>query len=127
VIYEALVATSTHPTAEDLYGMVQTMEPGLSLATVYNTLEVFTSTGLCRKLPGKGGNGACRFDADVSPHVHVALEDGRVVDVPADLSSALLEAVPSERLRELESRLGVRITRVNLDLSGRCASRSPDR
>ncbi|MEL6328613.1 MAG: transcriptional repressor [Planctomycetota bacterium] len=118
VIYEALAATKAHPTAEELHEMVRRIEPGLSLATVYNTLEAFSETGLCRKLAGKGGNGASRYDADVTPHVHIALKDGRVVDVPADLSSAMLGAVPPRTLAELEERLGVKITGVNVDLSG---------
>ena len=41
-IYAALAATKAHPTAEELLRAVRSSHPGISLATVYNTLETFT-------------------------------------------------------------------------------------
>ena len=118
VIYGALTATQAHPTAEELLGMVRTDEPGLSLATVYNTLEALTACGLARRLPSHSGNGPCRYDADVSQHIHISTADGRVLDVPEDLAARLPDPVPVEVRAELERRLGVRITRVHVELRG---------
>jgi Fe2+ or Zn2+ uptake regulation protein len=125
VIYAALTATKAHPTAEELLGMVRTGEPGLSLATVYNTLEALTKVGLARRLPSHSGNGPCRYDADVRQHIHITTTDGRVLDVPEDLADRLPEPVPADLRRELEHRLGVRITQVHVELRGESAS--PDR
>lgn len=118
VIFDALATCRSHPTAEELLGMVREVESGLSLATVYNTLEVFSACGLCRKLPSAGGNGASRYDADIEPHIHVTLADGRIVDVPPSLSQRLLERIGVNELAELESELGLRITGVDLKLTG---------
>lgn len=116
VIYSALAATKLHPTAEELFSSVRGFEPGLSLATVYNTLEALTRCGLARRIPSELANGPCRFDADTSPHVHATTADGRVVDLPAQMGAALLSGVPADDLRRLERELGVRVSRLSIEL-----------
>jgi len=119
VIYSALAATSTHPTAEELFGQVRQRLPGVSLATVYNTLEVLTRRGLARRYSNfLGIDGPARFDADVSQHVHLVTDDGRVRDVPADLGERIVASLPAALVDEIESRLGVRVDRVNIELLG---------
>lgn len=113
-IYHALAMTTEHPTAEELHGIVRAAHPGLSLATVYNTLEVFTKHGLCRKLPS--ANGACRYDADLSQHVHLTTPDGQVIDLPDDLSRQILSRVKPEDLHEIERRTGMHVSRVNVQV-----------
>jgi Fur family peroxide stress response transcriptional regulator len=117
VVYAALAGTTAHPTAEELHGLVASVEPGLSLATVYNTLEALTECGLARRLPG--GAGCCRFDAVTAPHVHVTTRDGRLIDAPADLSQRLLGGLSPELLKELELRMGVSIDHLNVQIVAR--------
>jgi Fur family peroxide stress response transcriptional regulator len=114
VIYSALAASHSHPTAEDLFSIVRAVEPGLSLATVYNTLEALTDCGLARRIPCPSGSGACRYDADMSEHAHIATPDGRVMDVPHDLNQRVLEALPTSLVDEIEKRTGVRVRAVNV-------------
>lgn len=116
VIYRTLLACKSHPTAEELHDQVRADEPGLSLATVYNTLEVFSTRGLCRCLPSVIGGGAARYDADLSDHVHLTTPDGKVLDVPDDLSERLLDGLSEELIAELERRTGLRIGRISLQL-----------
>lgn len=116
VLYTALADCNSHPTAEDLLKMVRPIEPGLSLATVYNTLDAFSEVGLVRRMPSRVGNGPCRFDADVSPHVHVTTPDGRVHDVPADLSDEVLRRLPNGLAEQLSRRMGLRVSAVHVDL-----------
>lgn len=118
VIYSALTSTTAHPTAEELLGMVNAGEPGLSLATVYNTLEALTSCGLARRLPSHSGNGPCRYDADVTQHMHITTTDGRVLDVPEDLAARMPLPLPQDISDELQRRLGVRITKVHVEIRG---------
>lgn len=118
-IYAALVATKAHPTAEELFQQVRTRLPGVSLATVYNTLEALTRRGLARRFNNPHEpEGPARFDADTSPHVHVISDDGRIRDVPEDLGDRLMSSLPPALLDELEARLGVRVDRVNIELHG---------
>lgn len=111
-VYAALAATKSHPTAEDIYNRVREVEPGLSLATVYNTLEVFTQRGLCRRLIGPPGAAACRYDAELNEHTHLAMPDGRLVDLPKDLSDRFLRPISRDLVAEVEERMGVRVGRV---------------
>ena len=124
LIYEVLASSKTHPTADELFQMVRADEPGLSLATVYNTLDVFTERGLCRRLPSAQNNGPSRYDIDTEQHVHILLDNGRVFDVPEDLASMLECSLPPSFVEEVQRRLGVRITGYHLHLSGRVCEKS---
>lgn len=133
-IYERLLSTNSHPTAEELFEQVRGECDGLSLATVYNTLEALCDAGLCRKLTFNCG--CARYDAETHPHLHLLNDDtGEIHDVPADLSERLLAQLSDNVLRDVEDRLGVRIDRVSLHLharlsatpattNGRCAERN---
>jgi Fe2+ or Zn2+ uptake regulation protein len=126
VIFDALRATTAHPTAEELFASVSSaVESDLSLATVYNTLEALCEAGLARRMPCRVGHGPSRYDADVSDHIHVALPDGRVVDVPADISTAILAAVSPDVLARIEQATGTRIERVHVELVGRPEGADP--
>lgn len=117
-IYESLRASKAHPTAEELFEDVRDGCDGLSLATVYNTLEALCEAGLCRKLSFNCG--CARFDADLEPHLHLLNDDtGEIHDVPGDLSELLLTQLSDDVLRDIENRLGVRIDRVSLHLHAR--------
>lgn len=116
IVYTALMATKMHPTAEELHTAVKASEPGMSLATVYNTLEAFTACGLVRRLPPSSGSGASRYDADTHDHVHLTTPDGRVFDIPEDLSELILDNLPDHLLDELERRMQLRVGRVNIQL-----------
>jgi Fur family peroxide stress response transcriptional regulator len=125
LVYATLAASRSHPTAEELLQRVRDDEPGLSLATIYNTLEAFSNVGLCRKFPGVAGSNACRYDADMGDHAHVTTGDGRVIDVPEDLSRQLFASLPAEVIAEVESRMGVRIARVSLQFESPPARPDP--
>ncbi|MCC5823010.1 MAG: transcriptional repressor [Planctomycetes bacterium] len=92
-MYAALASTDTHPTAEELLTAVRAADPSVSQATVYNTLDALTGSGLARRLPARAAGGACRYDADLRPHVHLTLPDGRVVDAPEGVSKTILDAL----------------------------------
>lgn len=87
VIYEELKKLSSHPTASELYGIVQKRLPRISLGTVYRNLELLARCKLVRKI--EVGGTETRFDAECRTHNHVrCIKCGRVDDlrgVPADL------------------------------------------
>jgi Fe2+ or Zn2+ uptake regulation protein len=107
-----------HPTAEELYRMVQPHTTGLSRATVYNTLEALCQAGLARQLPTP--NGCCRYDADITEHLHLRLnESDEIRDVPAELGARLIEKLPKAVLQEIEQCMGVKIDGVTIQLHAR--------
>ena len=80
-VFHFLHNTNTHPTADDLYRHVRANLPGISLGTVYKSLETLVGCGLARKL--SRGNASARYDGRMDPHFHArCLECGRLRDVP---------------------------------------------
>lgn len=69
LIYKELKKSTAHPTAEELFQIVRTSLPRISMGTVYRNLDFLIRTGLARKL--ENGGGQSRFDADISPHYHI--------------------------------------------------------
>ena len=90
LLYEALEA-SGHVTADQLFATVGPTLPGLSLPTVYATLDLLVELGLARRLDT--GAGAALYDARTEPHQHaVCRACHRVVDLDADLPTDALAA-----------------------------------
>jgi Fe2+ or Zn2+ uptake regulation protein len=116
-IYRYLRGVHHHPSAEDVYRVVRRRVPRMSLATVYNALELLVRAGLASKLAY--GDSAARYDIRTDVHSHArCLGCGRVADV---------EAVPALRwLRGLRPR-HFTATGFRFELLGRCrACRAPD-
>ena len=120
-LYTALTATRCHPTADELYRKVaESILPGVSLATVYNTLEAFCEAGLIAKMPDAGTNGSARYDAHAEHHTHLRdRHTGQIADAPDDLSQLILEHVPAEILEQIRQRTGFSVEQVQVELVGR--------
>lgn len=76
-IYDSLLNTRKHPTAEDIYNVVNEKHPGISLSTVYNTLETFVSKNLVKKVSNDFGS--VRYDAILEPHHHLICEKSNTI------------------------------------------------
>ena len=80
-ILACLQGTTSHPSAEMVYEMLQKEHPDISLATVYRNLARFKSQGLVSSVATV--RGVERFDAMTHPHVHFICTDcGAVIDLP---------------------------------------------
>ena len=79
-IFSALSGRVDHPTAETLHRTVRRRIPGLSLATVYTTLEVLVGAGLAGRFAG--ADGVAHYDARTDDHDHRrCLGCGRIDDL----------------------------------------------
>jgi Fur family peroxide stress response transcriptional regulator len=76
-IYDSLLNTKKHPSAEDIYNVVNDKHPGISLSTVYNTLEIFVSKNLVKKVSNDFGS--VRYDAILEPHHHMICENTNTI------------------------------------------------
>jgi Fur family peroxide stress response transcriptional regulator len=111
-VYRFLAATDSHPTADEVFLQVRHDLPGISLATVYKSLETLVGCGLAVKLAY--ADGSARYDGRTDPHHHVrCLACGRVSDVPAHMPD---DAVVKLR----EATYGFRVTGYVLELTGYC-------
>jgi len=78
-----VLETKEHPSAEQVFARVKGAAPGISRATVYNTLNLLVAKGLLRALVL--AEGRVLFDPHVEPHHHfVDDETGEIHDVPWD-------------------------------------------
>jgi len=69
LLFRLLHNNTTHPTAESLFAVASEQMPGISLRTVYQTLNDLTAMG---ELQSFGFDGAAtRFDPNVAAHHHV--------------------------------------------------------
>ncbi len=111
VIMEALKHTTSHPTADEVYAIVRTKLPNISLATVYRNLVLLTEAGLASKL--EMGGPPKRFDGRAATHCHIrCLSCGKVDDLTADPAIDLRPA-----MRALS---GYEVTGHRLDIVGYC-------
>jgi len=93
-----------HVTAEQLYAEAQAQSVGVSLATVYNTLNQFTRVGLLRELILSPG--CSYFDTNVDDHHHFFFEgSGSLVDIPS--SDIVLSGLPAPPAGSVVSRVDV--------------------
>jgi len=58
-----------HPSVEAIFDFIQTKQPGISLGTVYKTLESFENKGLAGKVLSE--EGTFRYDWNTGEHNHI--------------------------------------------------------
>jgi Fur family peroxide stress response transcriptional regulator len=97
-IFKCLQHRLDHPTAEDVYQEVRQLHPGLSFATVYNTLELLTQMGAVREIVVDELRR--RYDVNAAPHQHAVCRGcHRILDVPMDHGATLQRLLGETDLR----------------------------
>lgn len=113
-IYNILMETKEHPSAEGIYEIIKKRMPAISFNTVYKTLGCFEESGLIKKLVVEENH--YRFDADTSPHAHIlCIHCNKLEDVPGDYG----EKVKAMR-REFSEQYGRQIFGEELYFFGYC-------
>ncbi len=112
LLFRLLHGNESHPSAEVLYHAAVELMPGLSLRTVYQTLNDLASLGEVRSCDF--GTGAARFDPNVEDHHHLVCERcGSVRDVHlAGTARPEPDATPD----------GFRLSRTDVVFRGVCAA-----
>lgn len=78
-VYNYLINTTAHPSADMIYTDIHIQYPTMSLATVYKALKTLVEVGLIQEI--NVGEGNFRYDANSFPHPHLqCLKCGRVDD-----------------------------------------------
>jgi Fur family ferric uptake transcriptional regulator/Fur family peroxide stress response transcriptional regulator len=87
VIHRVLNELGRHATAEEVLSRASARLPGLSLPTVYATLDLFERLGIVHRV--STGTGAALYDPRAEAHHHlVCRRCGSVEDLDADLDLA---------------------------------------
>lgn len=88
VILRDLRRRAEHATAEEIHRAVHEDLPGISVPTIYATLDLFVELGLARRIDTAT---AALYDAGLQPHQHaVCRRCGKVEDVNGSLDTAAL-------------------------------------
>ena len=111
MIYNYMLATKEHPSAEMIYEDLKKIEPNLSLGTVYRNLKLLEELGMVRKVTNV--NNVERYDAMTDDHIHFVCDEcGSVFDLPNFDNEVIKEKFSNE--------VGGEINWVNIILGGKC-------
>jgi len=100
-----------HPTAAEVFHEARKKMPGISFATVYNSLRYLKEAGLVREITF--GKAASRYDSETYRHDHAICSGcGKLVDFDLPGTVALTRAAARASRFQAES--------VHLTLVGRC-------
>jgi Fe2+ or Zn2+ uptake regulation protein len=116
-IIDYVAGRSDHPSARQIWDALQSSDPGISLATVYNTLGKLVETGLIRALEFEAADN--RYDTHLAPHINLICTGcGRIEDLDHELP------VSPE---ELTRRTGFEAVDFRIEYRGTCARCGPVR
>src|SRR5919202_2411728 len=91
LIHRALRQLGRHATADEVLQRVRAGQPGLSLPTVYATLELLVELGAARRVGA--GSGAELYDPRTDAHAHLVCERcGAVEDAELGVDTGALVA-----------------------------------
>lgn len=111
VVLEVVQAGNHHPTAAEVFNAARRKMPGISFATVYNSLRFLRDEGLIREI--NFGNGASRYDRETNRHDHaICSQCGKLVDF--DLPGTVALSRPAARASNFK------VESVQLTLVGLC-------
>ncbi|MEO7970036.1 MAG: transcriptional repressor [bacterium] len=100
-----------HPTANDIFEAARQRLPGISYATVYNSLRFLKEAGLVHEI--KFGDSASRYDRETDRHDHALCSQcGKLVDFDLPQAAELMKAAARRSKFKPES--------VHLTLKGLC-------
>lgn len=109
LLFRLLHDNAAHPSAEVLYAQASELMPGISLRTVYQTLNDLAAMGELQHV--SVGSGPARFDPNTDDHHHAVCDRcGQMVDVYVTNLAAL----------HVDGLRGFRPTSARLVFSGTC-------
>ena len=110
-ILQVIREADEHLTANGVFENAKRILPGISFATVYNSLRYLKEAGHIGEI--SFGNGASRFDAMTSRHDHaICTKCGKLVDMEIELPAEIVNFAAQFSKFKLES--------IELTLRGLC-------
>ncbi|MBQ8508873.1 MAG: transcriptional repressor [Clostridia bacterium] len=111
LIYQYLLSTKAHPSAETIYEDLKTEIQGLSLGTVYRNLKLLEEMGMVRRIANY--NDTERYDACCTDHVHfLCTSCGCIDDIDGVDTDSVRKTIPLND--------GYQLATLSLTLTGLC-------
>ncbi|HKR11187.1 MAG TPA: transcriptional repressor [Pyrinomonadaceae bacterium] len=90
-VYQVIRESEAHPTANDIFEAARKRLPGISHATVYNSLRYLKEAGLVHEI--NFADGASRYDGVLERHDHaICNQCGKLVDLDMPEAAKLMPA-----------------------------------
>lgn len=90
-VYQVIRESEAHPTANDIFEAARKRLPGISYATVYNSLRYLKEAGLVHEI--NFADGAHRYDGVLERHDHaICNQCGKLVDLDMPEAAKLMPA-----------------------------------
>jgi len=90
-VFQVIQERDDHPTASDIFEAARRRLPGISYATVYNSLRYLKHAGLVYEI--NFGDSASRYDRETDRHDHaICNECGKLVDFDLPQAAQLIQA-----------------------------------
>lgn len=110
-VFQVIQERDDHPTASEIFEAARRRLPGISYATVYNSLRYLKEAGLVYEI--QFGDSASRYDRETERHDHAICNDcGKLVDFDLPDAAKLMQAAARKSHFQPQS--------VHLTLRGRC-------
>lgn len=91
LVLEVVCREGVHPTAAEVFDEARKQMPGISFATVYNSLRYLKDAGMVREITF--GNNASRYDSETDRHDHAICSScGKLVDFDLPGTVALIRS-----------------------------------
>ncbi len=111
-VFEVIQSTDGHLTASEVFEGAKKGLPGISFATVYNSLRYLKDSKLIGEI--SLSNGASRYDRITKRHDHALCDQcGYLVDLDLE--------IPEELIRQAASSSGFESRKIELTLKGLCS------
>lgn len=116
LMLEVLLTSKQHPSADNIFECVKNNIPGLSLGTVYKTLETFVEHGLVHQV--LTNEGFMRYDGNTHKHNHIyCVNTNEILDYKDDeLETLLFQFFKEKNIQNLSIQdIKVQINAVKID------------
>ena len=99
-VFQVIREREDHPTASDIFAAARRRLPGISYATVYNSLRYLKEAGLVHEI--SFGDSASRYDGVMERHDHaICNECGKLIDLDLPIPDDILKK--GERLSKFKA------------------------
>ena len=114
-VVDELEGDTTHPTADEVAKRVKQRMQGISLSTIYKTLNELVDLGLIKRVEGVGSeNAATHFDPNTDMHGHLHCRKcGHIVDIEIDDRY-------HDGIKGLEKKYKVEVENLQVEMTGVC-------
>ncbi|WP_414827024.1 Fur family transcriptional regulator [Apilactobacillus kunkeei] len=115
IILKYLINHDNHPSVDTIYEALKQEFSNLSIATIYNTLQLFEKLDIIIALPAE--DGGIRYDFFGSPHFHAICDNCGEIE---DIDFPNYKQLKQELAKEAMEQAGFQTNKIHIEVFGLC-------